>query len=157
MGKLHVWKLIHWGCLAIHMLNYALFDVIIELVYFWIKTKHFGPYWHICTSAYILYHSRANNDTDNSSKWQKLHIWKTNFRTMISIVTNGSQWMLVFNPYWTGRTYVHPWLRDWKDIYVHPWLRDWKDIYVHPWLRYWKDIYVHPWFRDWKDIYIPLL
>ncbi len=36
-----------------HILNYAVFDVVMELVYLLIKTKHFGPYWHrnICTSA----------------------------------------------------------------------------------------------------------
>ncbi len=77
-----------------HMLNYAVFDVVMEVVYLLIKTKHFGPY--ICTSAYILYHSRANNYIDNSGKWQKLHIWKTHFWIMVSTVTNGSQWMLVF-------------------------------------------------------------
>ncbi len=72
-----------------HMLNYAVFDVVVEVVYLLIKTKHFGPY--ICTSAYILYHSRANNYINNSGKWQKLHIWKTHFWTMISTVINGSQ------------------------------------------------------------------
>ncbi len=53
-----------------HMLNYAVFDVVMELVYLLIKTKHFRPYWHmdICTSAYILYHSRANNYIDSSGK-----------------------------------------------------------------------------------------
>ncbi len=30
-----------------HMLNYVIFDVVMELVYLLIKTKHFGPYWHI--------------------------------------------------------------------------------------------------------------
>ncbi len=55
-----------------HMLNYAIFNVVMELVYLLIKTKHFGPYWHkyicTCTSAYVLYHSRANNYIDNSGK-----------------------------------------------------------------------------------------
>ncbi len=51
---------------------------------------------YICTSAYILYHSRDTNFIDNNGKWQKLHIWKTHFWTMISTVTNDSQWMLVF-------------------------------------------------------------
>ncbi len=27
-----------------HMLNYAVFDVVMELVHLLIKTKHFGPY-----------------------------------------------------------------------------------------------------------------
>ncbi len=30
-----------------HMLNYAIFYVVMELVYLLTKTKHFGPYWHI--------------------------------------------------------------------------------------------------------------
>ncbi len=38
-----------------HMLNYTIFDVVIELVYFLIKTKHFGPYWHIF--MYISIHT----------------------------------------------------------------------------------------------------
>ncbi len=52
-----------------HMLNCAVFDVVMELIYLLIKTKHFGPYGiYICTSAYILYDSRANNYMVNSSK-----------------------------------------------------------------------------------------
>ncbi len=38
-----------------HMLNYAVFDVVMELVYLLIKTKHFGPYWHIY--MYVSIHS----------------------------------------------------------------------------------------------------
>ncbi len=38
-----------------HMLNYAVFDVVMELVYLLIKTKHFGSYWH--TFMYISIHT----------------------------------------------------------------------------------------------------
>ncbi len=38
-----------------HMLNYAVFDMVMELVYLLIKTKHFGPYWHIY--MYVSIHS----------------------------------------------------------------------------------------------------
>ncbi len=46
--------------------------------------------------AYILYHYWDNNYIENSGKWQKLHIWTTHFWTMISTVTNCSQWILIF-------------------------------------------------------------
>ncbi len=52
-----------------HMLNYAVFDVVMELVYLLIKTNisdHIGIY--LCISAYILYDSTANNYIDNSGK-----------------------------------------------------------------------------------------
>ncbi len=39
-----------------HMLNSAIFDVVIELVHLLIKTKHFGPYWHIIYK-YISIHT----------------------------------------------------------------------------------------------------
>ncbi len=38
-----------------HMLNYAVFDVVMELVYLLIKTKHFEPYWHMY--MYISIHT----------------------------------------------------------------------------------------------------
>ncbi len=38
-----------------HMLNYAVFDVVMELVYLLIKTKHLGSYWHIF--MYIRIHT----------------------------------------------------------------------------------------------------
>ncbi len=55
-GKATCMKADTLGLPSDHMLNYAIFDVVMELVYLLIKTKYVGPYWHIyiCTSAYIL-------------------------------------------------------------------------------------------------------
>ncbi len=38
------------GLLSYHMLKYAIFDVVMELVYLLIKTKHFGPYIYMLTN-----------------------------------------------------------------------------------------------------------
>ncbi len=38
-----------------HMFNYAVFDVVMKFVYLLIKTKYFGPYWHIY--MYISIHT----------------------------------------------------------------------------------------------------
>ncbi len=44
-GKATCVKADTMGLPSDHMLNYAVFDVVMELVYLLIKTKHFGPYW----------------------------------------------------------------------------------------------------------------
>ncbi len=80
-----------------HILNYGVFDLVMELIYLLIKpniSDNISIY--IWTSEYILFHSRAYNYIDNCCKWQKLHIWKTHLWTMISTVTNSNQWMFVF-------------------------------------------------------------
>ncbi len=40
-----------------HILNYAIFDVVMEHVYLFVKTKHFRPYWHIYYIMYISLHT----------------------------------------------------------------------------------------------------